>query len=175
MKHIINGKLAYSNDALLEYLKDNIEPQCSLLDIGCGPKLYSSPFLEIASNVITIDAWSEVHPDILADLEKTSLKSLISEPVDYILMIDFIEHVDKANGKTIIEQCKQLVNKKIFILTPLETIWTQNHEHVDDPSLWCFNNTYDLHKSMWSKDDFLDWTEIRLPKLQHYFVGYFQK
>lgn len=175
MKHIINGKLAYSNDALLEYLKNNIDNNNSLLDIGCGPKLYSTPFLETASRVVTIDAWSEVNPDILVDLETTRLDSVIKSPVDYILMIDFIEHVDKEIGKTIIDQCKQLANKKIFILTPLETIWTENHEHVDDPSLWCFNNKYDLHKSMWSKTDFPEWTEIQIPKLQNYFVGYFQK
>jgi hypothetical protein len=173
MKHKFKGQRASSNDALVAYLKLQVEPNSSVLDIGCGPKLYSTPLLEQGSKILTIDAWSWVDPDIVADLEKTLVSELVDKKFDYILMIDFIEHLNKSAGLRLIEDCKRIVNKKIFLLTPMEEIWTENHEHVEDPRLWCYGNQYDLHKSIWTQEDFKDWTTISLPKFEDYFLGYF--
>jgi hypothetical protein len=171
MKHKIKGKRASSNDALVAYLKENVESSSSLLDIGCGPKLYSTPLLDQCSRVLTVDAWDWVEPDIVADLEQFVVSEIIEERFDYILMLDFIEHLDKAAGLRLIEDCKKIVDKKIFLLTPMEEIWTENHKHVEDPSLWCHGNEYDLHKSLWTREDFAGWTPITLPKFENYYVG----
>jgi hypothetical protein len=173
MKHTIKGKRASSNDALVAYLKEQVETGSSLLDVGCGPKLYSTPLLNQCLRVLTIDAWAWVEPDIVADLEQTLVSELTTEKFDYIIMLDFIEHLDKAAGIRLIEDCKKIVNKRIFLLTPMEEIWTENHEHVDDPRLWCYGNEYDLHKSLWTREDFAEWTTITLPKFDNYFLGYF--
>lgn len=173
MKHRFKDKRASSNDALVAYLKEQVETGSSVLDIGCGPKLYSTPLKEQGSTVLTIDAWSWVEPDIVADLEKTLVSELVDSKFDYILMLDFIEHLDKAAGLRLIEDCKKVVNKKIFLLTPMEEIWTENHENVEDPRLWCYGNQYDLHKSMWTREDFAGWTTIDLPKFDNYYVGYY--
>ena len=175
MKHKFKGQRASSNDALVAYLKENVEAGSSLLDVGCGPKLYSTPLLEQCSRVLTIDAWNWVEPDIVADLEKTLVSELVDSKFDYILMLDFIEHLDKEAGLRLIEDCKKMVNKKIFLLTPMEEIWTENHEHVEDPRLWCYGNQYDLHKSMWTRADFAGWTPISLPKFENYYVGYYAR
>jgi 2-polyprenyl-3-methyl-5-hydroxy-6-metoxy-1,4-benzoquinol methylase len=114
MKHKIKGKRASSNDALVAYLKENVEPGSSLLDVGCGPKLYSTPLLEQCSRVLTVDAWAWVEPDLVADLEQTVVSEIVAEHFDYILMLDFIEHLDKEAGLRLIEDCKKIVNKKIF-------------------------------------------------------------
>lgn len=172
MKHIINGKRASSNDQLMNYLKSVIGEGDSLLDLGCGPKLYSNPFLTICKKIVTIDAWASVKPDIVADLETADLKNLVdNEKFDFVLMIDFIEHLDKKSGLDLIEKVKSLTNKQIILLTPLEEIWDDNHKNVNDPSLWCFGNTYDLHKSLWYRSDFKDWTDLKLKGLDNYFVG----
>ena len=173
MKHTIKGKRAKSNDALVAYLIDNIEGG-SLLDLGCGPKMYSNPLKEKCSNILTVDAWDWVEPDVVANLEKDRVHDITKGvKYDYILMLDFIEHLDKAAGKRLIEDCKKICNKKIFLLTPMEEIWTDNHENVNDERLWCFGNQYDLHKSLWNKTDFEGWTEIPFKGLKNYYVGYY--
>jgi 2-polyprenyl-3-methyl-5-hydroxy-6-metoxy-1,4-benzoquinol methylase len=170
--HRFKGKKAIPNKNLKNYLVDAIQPNTTLLDIGCGPKLYSSPFVEICSRVLTIDAWDHVDPDILADLEKSNIEDLVNnEKFDYILMLDFIEHLSKSAGKKLIEDCKKICNKKIFLLTPLEEIWTDNHENVENEDYWCFGNSYDLHKSIWCPEDFHEWEKIIIPGFENYYVG----
>ena len=44
MKHNINGKRASSNDEIMKFLSSLIKDGDTLLDLGCGPKLYSTPF-----------------------------------------------------------------------------------------------------------------------------------
>ena len=174
MKHIIDGKRASSNDQLMKYLHSIIEDGSSLLDLGCGPKLYSDPFKDKCKKIVTIDAWDSVNPDFVADLETVDLHSLLGgEKFDYVLMIDFIEHLDKDAGLRLIESVKALTNKKIVLLTPLEEIWDDNHKNVNDPKLWCYGNTFDIHKSLWHRVDFADWETLNLPGLHQYFVGVF--
>jgi 2-polyprenyl-3-methyl-5-hydroxy-6-metoxy-1,4-benzoquinol methylase len=173
MKHEIKGKRAFSNDLLLGYLMGSIEHNTSVLDLGCGPKLYSDPLKPQCSQVVTVDGWEWVEPDIVANLESTSLTGIVTEKFDYILMLDFIEHLDKDQGLRLIEECKSVVNKKIFLLTPMASIWTENHENVDNPDLWCYGNTYDIHKSLWAAEDFVGFTRIHLRGLEHYYVGFY--
>lgn len=174
MKHLINGKKASSNDQLMKYLYSLLKKGDSLLDLGCGPKLYSDPFKNICKKVLTIDAWESVNPDIVADLETIDLVSLLgNEKYDYVLMIDFIEHLDKVAGLKLIESVKSITNKKIILLTPLEEIWDDNHKNVNDPALWCYGNTFNMHKSKWDRNDFKDWEDLSLSGLHNYFVGTF--
>ena len=159
---------------LVGYLMGAVEPGSTVLDLGCGPKLYSDPLKPQCCDVFTVDAWEWVEPDLVANLEIDSLVCLISQKFDYILMLDFIEHIDKQAGLRLIEEAKTLVNKKIFLLTPLEAIWTENHENVDNPDLWCHGNTYDIHKSLWTPEDFAGFTRIYLRGFEHYYVGYYE-
>ena len=174
MKHIINGKRASSNDQLINYLHGIIEEGSTLLDLGCGPKLYSSPFINKCSKILTIDAWPDVNPDIVANLETDNILEVVkNEQFDYVLMIDFIEHLDKAAGLQLIDNVKKITKKKIILLTPLEEIWDDNHKNVNDPSLWCYGNNFDMHKSLWNRQDFADWEHLNLKGLNQYFVGAF--
>jgi hypothetical protein len=151
-----------------------IEHGSTVLDLGCGPKLYSDPLKSQCSDVFTVDAWEWVEPDMVANLETDSLVYLILQKFDYILMLDFIEHIDKQAGLRLIEEAKMLANKKIFLLTPLEAIWTENHENVDNPDLWCHGNTYDIHKSLWTPEDFAGFTRVYLRGFEDYYVGYYE-
>lgn len=173
MKHNIKGKRAFSNDLLVGYLMGAVEHGSSVLDLGCGPKLYSDPLRPQCSRVVTVDGWGWVEPDIVANLETTPLPDIVADRFDYILMLDFIEHLDKQQGLRLINECKQQVNKKIFLLTPLEAIWTENHENVDNPELWCHGNDLDRHKSMWAPEDFAEFVRIRPRYFDDYFVGFY--
>jgi hypothetical protein len=55
----------------------------------------------------------------------------------------------------------------------LEEIWDDNHKNVNDPSLWCYGNNFDMHKSLWHRQDFADWEHLNLKGLNQYFVGAF--
>jgi len=173
MKHKVKGKRAFSNDNLVAYLQSQIAAGSSLLDLGCGPKMYSDPLRDQCNRILTVDAWDWVEPDVVANLETTALKDITQDRWDYVLMLDFIEHLDKFAGLDLIEQVKQIVNQRIFLLTPLESIWTENHENVDNPNLWCHGNEYDLHKSLWTPEDFSGFTRVNIIGFDDYFVGYY--
>lgn len=174
MKHVIKGKRAFSNDLLVGYLMGAVQHNSTVLDLGCGPKMYSDPLKPQCSRVVTVDGWAWVEPDIVANLESTPLSDIVADKFDYILMLDFIEHMDKAAGLRLIENCKQQVNHKIFLLTPLESIWTDNHENVNNSELWCHGNELDVHKSLWSPEDFAGWTRIHLRGFDDYYVGFYE-
>ena len=165
---------------LINHIRKYIEPGTSMLDIGCGPGNYSKkPFKSTCTKIVTIDAWEKVNPDIVADLEKESVYDLVQgEQFDYIMMIDFVEHLDREHGERIISEAKRLCKKKIFLLTPLEPIWNDNSHNVNDPKLWCYGNHYDYHKSMWDVSDFPNddgWTrEIPCPIFKDYYYGYWE-
>ena len=167
-----DGRRASRNDQLLSWIQQQIEPDSTLLDLGCGPKLYSTPLKPLCRSVVTVDAWNWVDPDIVADLELVSVNS-ITGPVDYVLMIDFVEHLERAAGQRLLAECQQLVRKKIFLLTPMEALWTDNTENVNDPRLWSYGNQWDIHKSLWTPDDFANWNRVELGSLKDYWVGYY--
>jgi len=174
MKHKIKGKRAFSNDQLVEYLKTTVVPGSTVLDLGCGPKLYSDPLREQCSRILTVDAWDWVEPDIVADLETIPLNQITADMFDYVLMLDFIEHLDKSAGLQLIDQAKSQCNQRIILLTPMEKIWTENHENVNNPELWCHGNEYDLHKSLWTPEDFAGFTRVSIPGFNDYYIGYYE-
>ena len=115
-------KAPKANKYLIGFLKSKINDGSTLLDIGCGPKLYSDPFLNICSKVLTVDAWSVTNPDILLDVEKNSLLPFLNGiSYDYILLLDFIEHLDKTAGINLINDCKTICNKEIILLNTNKT------------------------------------------------------
>lgn len=173
MKFKIKGRRASRNDHLAQYLLAHIEPDASVIDIGCGPKAYSGPLKQRGNQVLTIDAWSWVEPDIVADLEHADISTLVDHDWDYALMIDFIEHLDRAAGLRLLDNCKKIIRKKIFVLTPLPIIWTDNTKNVEDNNLWSFGNQFDIHKSSWDEQDFAGWNRIHLASLENYYVGYY--
>lgn len=174
IEHNVYGKKGFTNKGLVNYLRKNIETDSSLLDLGCGPRLYSNSLKDLCDKILCLDAWAEVKPDIILDLEKHKLTDFIGVNFDYVLLLDVIEHLDKQSGYRLLNECKKLTNKKIFLLTPLEEIWSTNEENVDNHELWCHNNSYDYHKSIWSSKDFADWVEVKLPGMDNFFFGYFE-
>ena len=174
MKHKVKGKRAFSNDNLVAYLQAEVATGSSLLDLGCGPKMYSDPLQEQCSRILTVDAWAWVEPDIVANLETTPLRDITQDRWDYVLMLDFIEHLDKPAGLSLIEQVKQITNRRVFLLTPMEKIWTENHENVNNPELCCHGYEYDLHKSLWTPEDFTGFNRVNIPGFDNYYIGYYE-
>jgi len=166
--------------SLAEFVQLNADRNDSALDIGCGIGAYSNVLKEYVrcKKVVTIDAWDKVNPDILIDLEKEDIP-FEDNTFDIILMMDFIEHLTKDRGIKILKQAMGIVKKRILLLTPLW--WTDNSDNVNDPTLWCYTNVYDLHKSLWLLDDFVEWSRVTINDFDvsgvsnDYFVGIWTK
>lgn len=158
--------------ALIDVVNSNLHNQDTVLDIGCGDKVLSNQFK--CKMVITLDAWEKVDPDILADLEVEDLP-FTENSVDVVIMLDFIEHLNKERGFAIIEQAKLITRRMIILLTPLW--WTDNSVNVNDKDMWYYGNEYDYHKSLWTLEDFEGWTRFtNNPDVSDtYFVGAWTK
>jgi SAM-dependent methyltransferase len=141
-------------DILINGITQHITETTTMLDIGCGNKKYSS----ICKNTTTLDAWEKVNPDVLLDAAKNPLP-FDNKSFDVILLLDVIEHMEKEEGKRLLEECKR-VSSKIFLFTPLW--WDDNSRHVHDKNLWCYGNPYNYHLSLWTEEDFKDWNLIQL-------------
>lgn len=136
-----------------------IKPEYNILDIGCGNKAKTNYIKNklTKGTIKTLDAWEKTQPDYLIDVGKNDLPFKENE-FDTIIMLDFIEHLEKNRGFEIIEQCKKICKKHIAIYTPLW--WTDNKKNVENPKGWYYNNHYDLHQSLWKTEDFKDFKDL---------------
>lgn len=151
-----------------KFLSTQISDDSSILDIGCGIKDYS-----MFGKCTTVDAWDKVNPDYLLNLENEKLP-FDDNSFDYILLIDFIEHLNKDKGLIVLNDCKRIVKNKIFLFTPL--IFDTNEDNCKDINCWAYGNEFNYHKSLWTMDDFIDWEQI-IKNTDNYqtFWGYWEK
>lgn len=142
---------------LKSVLTDYAKGTKSILDVGCGDKNFSY----VGGSAVTVDAWENVKPDFLLDLEKEDLP-FEENSFDCVFLMDFIEHIPYERGKVILEQAQKIARERIYLLTPL--VFDSNEQHANNPRCWAYgNHYYNSHKSLWKKSDFLPelgWTEI---------------
>lgn len=144
-------KLNRTEQAILDFIFSKIEIKSpTILDIGCGDKKFH-PYLP--GELTSLDAWPKTEPDYLLDLSEYDIPFYWS--FDYVLMIDFIEHLEKERGIEIIQQAKRIASKGIFVFTPL--VWDDNNKNVKNPKCWYYKNLYNIHRSLWNKEEFENW------------------
>ena len=155
---------------LNKFIANNISESDEVLDVGSGDKSNQS---FKCSKIISIDAWEKVNPDVLVDLNKENIP-FDPNSFDVVLMIDFIEHLEKENGRLRIKEAIEIARKKVILLTPLW--WDDNKDNTENSNLWCYNNPYNYHKSLWTIKDFDGWMEIEgIDGLNNYFLGTYSK
>ncbi len=159
-------------NSLSEWVANNTTNDGIIVDVGCGDKRYSNYLISLGRSVITIDAWDKVNPDICLDVTKNDLP-FDENSVDYIIMLDFIEHLEKQDGFDLIEKCKKVCKKSLLIFTP--GWWSDNSENVNDPSLWCYGNTYDYHLSLWNYEDLNEFEFHTLNGFERYISAIWKK
>lgn len=134
-----------------KFFKPKVKPETVLLDIGCGDKGKTAWARAQGTKVIHVDAWDKVNPDILCDVAKEKLP-IDDKSCDIVLMYDFIEHLTKEEGYSVLKEAQRVCRGEIILVTPI--FWTDNLHNVNNPNLWCFGNEYDAHKSLWMPEDF---------------------
>jgi len=140
-------KSQYMFDAIDYYSKGQ-----KILDIGCGDKTIEKVIKN--KNITSVDGWAKFKPDLLWDLNNTPLPYK-DNSFHTVLALDLIEHLDKDKGKALLKDLKRIAQKNIILLTPL--FWTSNEDNVNNPDSPYYKNEYDLHKSLWTLEDFKDW------------------
>ena len=152
-----------------QFIRQEIKETDIVLDVGCGNR--SGQNFK-CSKIVSLDAWEAVNPDIVIDLNENSLPFLAGD-FDTILMIDFIEHLDKGSGIKRIEEAIKIARSKVIVMTPLW--WTDNKQNTENASLWCYKNPYNYHKSLWEIEDFKGFERIfNIAGLEKYFLGVFE-
>lgn len=159
-------------NSLAEWVVNFTSPGELVLDVGCGDKRYSNYLKNFGRNIITVDAWENVSPDVCLDVTKSELP-FENNSVDHVIMLDFIEHLEKSDGEKLIESCKKICKKSIFIFTP--GWWSDNAENVNNPQLWCYGNNFDYHLSLWSENDLKDFEFYTLNGFDKYVSGIWRK
>lgn len=128
-----------------------IRPTDRVLDLGCGNK---DSFNGIVCNYTGVDVFSGALYDVKHDLSSFPYP-FEDNSYDIVTALDFIEHLDKDVGRRMLEEAHRIAKKRIIIFTPDE--FRDNRVNIDKPGLWSTGNEWNLHKSLWTKDDFENW------------------
>jgi hypothetical protein len=123
----------------------------TVLNVGCGPV----PTKIRCHKEIRLDIWAGYKPTLIANVGG-GIIPIKTEAVDVVIMMDFIEHLNKEVGFLVIEEAKRVTRRAVIIMTPLR--WDTNEVNVfHSPNKWGHGNPYNLHQSHWKPEEFPDW------------------
>ncbi|NQT33005.1 MAG: class I SAM-dependent methyltransferase [Candidatus Omnitrophica bacterium] len=153
----------WQNISLCCELIERIRPR-SVLDVGCGFGRWgflSREYLDIWKGRTHEDKWEtridavEVfepyikpsHRYIYDDIFIGNVLDVLPDLANYDLIIigDMLEHLEKSQGKKLLELVQQKANKAVLLTVPLGDSWPQ--EERDE-------NEWEGHKSAWKVNEF---------------------
>ena len=163
------------DELMLTALK-KIESVDTVLDIGCGirPQEYVAPAVHICCDpcqqyiehlqtkirdkqdgeyVIIKADWSEI------------INIFPAESVDTVFLLDVIEHLEKEEGKALLEATEAVARRQVIVFTPLG--FFPQHS-ADGKDAWGLDGgEWQEHKSGWWPEDFDDSWDIYAAKVFH--------
>lgn len=125
-----------------------------MLDIGAGirPFTWYNPARHICVEPYSTYAYLlsragyEVFPGTALDvLRREQFK------VHQILMLDVIEHMEREEGKQVIEEAKRAASEQIIVYTPM------GFRHQEGDAWGLGGDVWQKHRSGWTADDFPGW------------------
>ncbi|HRI89354.1 MAG TPA: hypothetical protein PLJ47_01940 [Candidatus Hydrogenedentes bacterium] len=147
----------------------NLRPK-SILDIGCGFGMWgflTRMYLDISEERVQPETWQLrvdglelFEPYILSHQRSLysnifigDVRELAPKVDNYELIIagDVIEHLDKADGETVIEQLYEKATRALLVNIPLGEGWEHPERH---------GNPGELHRSQWYIEDFHPYPNI---------------
>jgi predicted TPR repeat methyltransferase len=140
------GRFKQQHERLLEQL---CRDRGSLLDVGCGSNSPIQRFSSQLERSVGVDAHlpsidrsreqgihtDYVQCDVLDILNKFGEKSF-----DVVVANDLIEHLDKAQGESLIAQMEAIARRRVVIFTPNGFLQQGEFD----------NNPYQVHRSGWT-------------------------
>lgn len=136
-------------------------PALTVLDVGCGN--YTSPISSQMrklpfAKLISVDVHAPVIIEIMRKkhildfkcaehtvsvFDGTDLALYEREPIDVIIFLDVIEHINKQAGVAVLKKAMEEAKKRVLIWIPLE----------ECPQGELDNNPHQKHVSSWTKDE----------------------
>lgn len=112
----------------------------SALDVGSGPGKYRAP----VKQWLTIDPSCDV---VTSDFHWKNqalhvLPMLLDRDYDLVYALDVIEHLEKADGRRLLNELERVARRRVLIFTP------NGFQPQEDENPW------NVHRSGWTPDDF---------------------
>jgi hypothetical protein len=161
--------LKYPFHNSIEFMSRGVTADTTLLDLGCGDKSLSKQFP--TGKITTLDSYEKFSPDIFHNLNAPL--PFKNDSYDLAILLDVIEHLEKERGFQLLEEIKKVIKSRFFVLTPLH--WQENDVETNNPNSPYYHNNYNLHHSLWTPEDFKDFTRVFNPIMVDYFFGYWEK
>jgi hypothetical protein len=167
----------FNPDGLRAALRQAVAPVDVLLDVGPGimPQGLFAPRIHICC---------EPFPPYLGRLQERTksvkyrfiylrmdwqqvVDSLPPESVDSVILVDVIEHLDKAVALSLLERTLRLARRQVLISTPLG--FCPQHYEAGQLDAWGMNGaTWQEHRSGWDLSDFDErWTILACRQYHH--------
>ncbi|MHA1188620.1 MAG: class I SAM-dependent methyltransferase [Candidatus Heimdallarchaeota archaeon] len=140
---------------LAQMVYEFVSKNDKVLDLGCGIGNFTK-YLK-CDFIIGVDAfdYSKQYPAVMLKAELPHCLNIFTDKsFDVILALDLIEHLTKDDGKILLEECERISKRVIFLNTPKE--WCDNRIHVEDPRYWSYGNEFNLHRSLWTEEEFIE-------------------
>jgi 2-polyprenyl-3-methyl-5-hydroxy-6-metoxy-1,4-benzoquinol methylase len=122
----------------------------TILDIGCGEgglgktlKNYCKKLIGIELSPVNRD--KSIKTGAYDEILGADVRSVEIPTADVVVMLDFIEHLPKKDGMSLIKTLQKTA-KMIILSTP-----SKFHDNLDQVS--ASNNPYDRHLCVWSRDE----------------------
>jgi ubiquinone/menaquinone biosynthesis C-methylase UbiE len=130
----------------------------TILDVGCGRGLGTRSITR-SKKYATVGA-DIFFPDLVEAKKNRTHDSIVwcdarnlpfkRKSFDVVLCIAMLEHVDKEEGKRLIESLETIALKKVILSTPVGYLRTS---HEKSPVLLASSNPYQEHRTGWVPDE----------------------
>lgn len=137
-------------------LKKIIRPTDTVLDLGCGDKMSYRGLR--CKRYVGVDIWEGASADIRHDLRVVPYP-FEDNSFDVVTALDCIEHLEREEGMLMLSEMERITKRLMVIFTPEE--FRDNRENVDKEGLWSTRNTFNIHHSLWTKEDFRGWKPLK--------------
>lgn len=135
---------------VLHWIRSRCRRTDAVLDVGCGEGRYSNLGVK---HYVGVDSWPACNPSLILNLKTVDLP-FAENTFDVVLMIDFVEHLEKYRSRQLIEQAKEICSRELLVMTPIA--WDANTAAFEDPEEFHYQNPDVIHKSIWEEADFDD-------------------
>ncbi len=139
-----------------------------VLDVGCGifPQTFFRPRLRLLCEpygeyVQTLRARFPDDPTvvILQGTWQEVLRLLPDRSVDSVFLRDLIEHLEKEDGRKLLQECERVARRQILVFTPLG--FMPQDCAPGEVDVWGLGGgNWQVHRSGWTPEDFDDTWEI---------------